>query len=139
MKEIIFNKLYPLIVQNTYRRTGVWPAQFNTPAHKEFIFERLENGKLLTTSGKTTKMMRFYEVFARLEDPGDGLQDYYFDVIFYLVVVGLQRRWWPSWDAFMAKVAATVAEIPEVGPADAGQPSANSLSMKASFEEGVII
>ena len=84
-------------------------------------------------------MMRFYEVFARLEDPGDGLQDYYFDVIFYLVVVGLQRRWWPSWDAFMAKVAATVAEIPEVGPADAGQPSANSLSMKASFEEGVII
>ena len=92
----VFKLFYPLIVQARFNKSGVWPCNFGTNEHKSFVWKSLRDSKLRVLSGTYVKLMRFSEWMAALEKEEVGLKECWYDLLFFIVLVGLHRGWWTS-------------------------------------------
>jgi hypothetical protein len=90
------------------------------------------NSPLLKTSGTKVKLMRFYEWMSQMESPS-GLHREWHTLLYLLIMVGIQRRWWPTINAMLSRDIGRVDQDAEDAPT--GEPSAKPVSMSLSKEE----
>ena len=101
--DLLIRFYVPLITWDEWRRTGNWPADYDTPAHHRRVFLQLKNSKIPETTGQFVTMMRFYSFYDAMEEEGQGFLYHWWEFVFHCNLVGIFREWWPTLDAFVAQ------------------------------------
>ena len=78
--------------------------------------------------------MRFYEWMSQMESPS-GLHREWHTLLYLLIMVGIQRRWWPAMNAMLCRDVGKVEQGAEGAPV--GLPP-KPLSMSHSKEEASV-
>ena len=125
---------YPLLTWDEYRKTGIWPADYDAPTHKRRMFLKLLNSPIVEATGAFTTMMRFYSFFDSMEGDRQGFLYHWWEFVFCVTLVCIYRGFWSGLDAMISQQTGSATGI-EAGGASGDVPESHVDAQSRSMAQ----